>query len=222
MNIKFGSWQLTVEQPQMDTSALMAIYSRRASRWKKVVQRYGVDRSYSKLWQLMPIRFEIKSRVLDIGAGTGTLAKSFKQNYPQSNITLLDLNTEMLDQAVRDLSFPVEIIHANAASYRSKGQVYDVVICAHVIEHMEDPVSTLRHWQSCFHEDSYIVLIVTRKKWFNSWLNLSWNLNLYHEDELLRKFKLAGYEVCHTLHLPGIVAGKLSRVYVARRQAGLK
>ncbi len=160
--------------------------------------------------------FPAESQVLDIGSGTGCLAQSFKNHYCHSEITLLDLNNEMLEQATNELAFPIKIIHANATTYRSKNKLYDVVICAHLIEHIEDPVKTFQHWRSCLHNDSYIVLIATRNKWFNRWLNLTWNLNLYRDDEIKEKLSCAGYQVCYSTYLPGFLASMMSRVYIAR------
>src|SRR4051794_22665248 len=41
------------------------------------------------------------SRILDLGAGTGTLAIMAKQRQPQSEVTGLDADPEILERAVR-------------------------------------------------------------------------------------------------------------------------
>jgi demethylmenaquinone methyltransferase/2-methoxy-6-polyprenyl-1,4-benzoquinol methylase len=216
MILNIGRWQLSIKQLHFDTEALMSAYSERASGWQRTIRRFGMERSYRKLWVNLPIRFKEKSRVLDMGAGTGALAESFKMSYPLSDITLLDLNEQMLEQAHENLRFTVKLVHANAVTYQPRDGRFDILMCAHLIEHLDCPSKVFEGWKACLDEDSYVVLVVTRNTWYNRLLQFNWNLNIFRHSLIEKEFKKSGYTICHSDKMPDFLASRLSQVFVAK------
>ncbi|WP_237087902.1 class I SAM-dependent methyltransferase [Paenibacillus crassostreae] len=88
---------------------------------------------------MMLVNLEKKApKVLDLGAGTGLFASYVRQQYPEAELTLIDLSEEMINQArIRfgDDS-KVEYIVADYTTYSFGEKRYDAVISSLSIHHL--------------------------------------------------------------------------------------
>ena len=77
-------------------------------------------------------------RILDIGAGTGALSALLLGRYPEADLTLLDISSEMLDIAAKRFS-PNEHVHLIVSDYSHEDLPgsYDLVCSALSIHHLE-------------------------------------------------------------------------------------
>jgi tRNA (cmo5U34)-methyltransferase len=76
-------------------------------------------------------------RVLDLGAGTGMLARAVLQANPDSEVVLLDGSAAMLDQARRALGDRVSYVVGDLGSELPAGP-WDAVVSALAIHHLGD------------------------------------------------------------------------------------
>jgi tRNA (cmo5U34)-methyltransferase len=76
-------------------------------------------------------------RVLDLGAGTGLLARQVASAYPDAELTLLDGAPAMLDQAGTALGDRAYYVTADLADPLPSGP-WDAVVSALAIHHLDD------------------------------------------------------------------------------------
>ena len=77
-------------------------------------------------------------KILDLGAGTGILTELLYKQHPNSDITLVDLSTEMLNIAKRKFSHKkFRYIEADYLTYDFK-EKYDVIVSSLSIHHLTD------------------------------------------------------------------------------------
>lgn len=77
-------------------------------------------------------------KILDLGAGTGILTQLIYQQHTNSNITLVDLSTKMLNIArekFKDKNF--KYLEANYLTYDFK-EKYDIIVSSLSIHHLTD------------------------------------------------------------------------------------
>jgi len=81
--------------------------------------------------------------VLDIGCGSGYVAKSIADAYPQSMITGIDFNEKNIMVARRhNNSQNLEFIHGDATTYKFENN-YENIVLSNVLEHIDDRVNFL-------------------------------------------------------------------------------
>jgi SAM-dependent methyltransferase len=87
-------------------------------------------------------------RVLDLGAGTGDLAHSIRQSFPNAEILGLDVSAEGLEvarQKVPDAVFlERDLLESETAPPEFRGWATHAV-CSEVLEHVDDPEHLLRN-----------------------------------------------------------------------------
>ncbi|MBC7396064.1 MAG: class I SAM-dependent methyltransferase, partial [Bdellovibrionales bacterium] len=72
-----------------------------------------------------------KLQVLDLGAGTGLATRSFLQFYPDADVTLVEPDANMLDEALRSLQAerPIRSLLASAESFHLP-KIFDLALIA--------------------------------------------------------------------------------------------
>jgi tRNA (cmo5U34)-methyltransferase len=89
--------------------------------------------------------------VIDLGCGTGTIAKTIAEQYPNSTITCLDLSENMIEMAKNKLSF-----HLNTRfliknfKYLNFDQKYHVVLSSLALHHLESDGEKKMFYQKIF------------------------------------------------------------------------
>jgi tRNA (cmo5U34)-methyltransferase len=87
---------------------------------------------------VLPFSQKEKIKVIDLGCGTGTLAKKIKENYPYAKITCLDISEDMIKLAkvklnqYSDIKYQVEDLH-----FYEFEEKYDVIISSLALHHLE-------------------------------------------------------------------------------------
>jgi len=77
------------------------------------------------------------TRVLDLGAGTGLLARMVRERFPASELTLLDASAAMLDEARTALGPSATYVHADLDDPLPDG-TWDAIVSALAIHHLDD------------------------------------------------------------------------------------
>lgn len=77
------------------------------------------------------------ARVLDLGAGTGVLARGIRATHPDCDLTLLDGSAEMLRRARQALAAPASFVVGDLREALPAGD-WDAVTSALAIHHLDD------------------------------------------------------------------------------------
>ena len=134
-------------------AATMPLPARRSAHVRTVYERAarGYDRYYRRAWlavaggdaerallaRVVPVLAGLDApQVLDAGAGTGALSRELAAALPNIHPVLVDLSPAMLARAA-DLDDPRAVASLEVLPFRD-GQ-FDVVMCAWVIETVDDP-----------------------------------------------------------------------------------
>jgi tRNA (cmo5U34)-methyltransferase len=78
------------------------------------------------------------ARVLDLGAGTGALSAAVLSGLPEARVTLIDVDTEMLDEARRRLKPFGDRADFREASFLEPLPAADAVVASLALHHVHD------------------------------------------------------------------------------------
>jgi demethylmenaquinone methyltransferase/2-methoxy-6-polyprenyl-1,4-benzoquinol methylase len=83
-------------------------------------------------------------------------------------------------------------------------QVADLVISAHMLEHLADPVAALREMHRVLKPGAPVLTIITRKGLLGSYLHRKWGVSCVQEEEACQWLHQAGFVKvrCVALHNP--------------------
>ncbi len=76
------------------------------------------------------------TKVIDLGCGTGTVARRIKDTFPDANITCVDMAENMLAMAKKKLGHNTRYQLADFRSYEFDGS-YDLVVSSLALHHLE-------------------------------------------------------------------------------------
>jgi len=84
-------------------------------------------------------------RVLDLAAGTGSLAAEIKHNFPDIHLTLSDLSPFYLKKARQRLAkhARTDFVEANAEALPFKDAAFDIVVCVYLFHELPRRVRSL-------------------------------------------------------------------------------
>jgi 2-polyprenyl-3-methyl-5-hydroxy-6-metoxy-1,4-benzoquinol methylase len=82
-------------------------------------------------------------RLLDVGSGSGSFLQALKVKYPQAMVRGLEPVASFAQFAVRTSGAPIDV--STIETMPEDTGNYDIVTVFHVLEHLVDPLGTLRH-----------------------------------------------------------------------------
>jgi len=107
---------------------------------------------YNILADSIPFYKNIPVRILDIGCGTGTFAKTLKEIFPQARITCLDFATNMIEIAKSKLaqySDDIDFLVGDFNDLDIKNE-YDVVVSSFALHHIQKDSDKLRLYSNIY------------------------------------------------------------------------
>jgi tRNA (cmo5U34)-methyltransferase len=125
----------------MSVPAASAAFSAHAPEYTALRRRLvpDFDAFYGTLLRGVGLAYGSVARVLDVGAGTGLVAATVADAYPEAQFDLLDGSAEMLAEAKHALGNRVNAIHVQDMAAGVPAGRFDAVVSALAIHHLEDP-----------------------------------------------------------------------------------
>lgn len=98
----------------------------------------------------------LESRVLEIGAGRGVLAKALSESC--AAVTAIEPSYELIKRATEVYESMPKIINSSIEEYLAENEEkFDLIVLWHVIEHINEPVKFLPSVSKLLNEDGYII-----------------------------------------------------------------
>ena len=107
------------------------------------------------------------SSLLDIGSGTGFVAKELYRCWPEAKITALDASPSMLDEAKRKMPQLATIV--GDASRVALTQKFDAAFSSMALHWLPHPEESLRLWQSWLNPGGKLFVAIPVEGSFSEW-----------------------------------------------------
>ena len=107
--------------------------------------------------EIRPLLPQNPSRVLEVGAGSGATLKWIKTLYPNTETTAVEINSALLHELRKNVDVPI-IGSIDETLPRLK--TYDLILLLDVLEHLSDPIATLRNLSRLLEAGGHIIVSV--------------------------------------------------------------
>lgn len=200
---------------------LTASYDTAASGWHEAVGRLGYGAAYDLLLrdagQLLPSG---PLTVLDAGCGTGALSLALLRAAPRPMaLTLLDPSQGMLDEATARLSGPAlttKAITGKIGAASLSTSPFDVVLCAHVLEHCPDPLAAATWLRARLTPGGTAFFSISRPHWCTALLRWKWGHKAMAPDDGAALLRAAGFGAVEVVRYASGPPARTSCGYIAR------
>ena len=203
--------------------AITAAYDRAAAGWHATISKFGFIDAYGHLLDAVEgdcaRECQGTPTVLDAGSGTAGFALAFAQRYEKSKIDLLDLSREMLARGAKTLrtrGLEPGLICDDIRALPDRSQRYDIILSAHLIEHVDDVRAVLSALRTALTPGGLLLLVVSKPHWCTALVRLRWGHRAYRPAEMTRLLSASGLEDIHTVSFPSGPPSRLSAGYIAR------
>ena len=151
----------------------------------------------------------VKGKVLDVGCNDGTFSKIIFERTKANKLIGIDVLQTSVDWANKHWKNPrMKFIVGDAHNLKFPGGYFDAVFCLEVLEHVEEPLKTLREIKRVMKKSGYGIFLVPsdsflfRLVWF-FWLNFyprGWvwretHIQTYRGNFLPKICKKVGFKV---------------------------
>jgi len=180
---RIGSWEVLISRWPLSTTELASRYDAVSGKWAQTARRFQLEVAYrvpllasqvaTGLAQIGP-----KARILDGGVGSGSLSIALDgilkgpvdfHGIDTSAEMHAKANTRMQHAELRAL-----LEQADVLSLPYDDQSFDVVMAAHVLEHLPDPQRALAEMIRVLKPGGMVFLCVTRPSLFGALVQLLW------------------------------------------------
>ncbi|MEL7297810.1 MAG: class I SAM-dependent methyltransferase [Pseudomonadota bacterium] len=214
---RLGSWHWRLAREPLSRDQLARRYDRIAPRWGRLVGRLGYGRAYDALFnQLMAEHLQPAPgktlAVLDCGVGTGTYAAALCDASPVPiQLTGIDISSAMVSAASTYLSgrgIDADIQQASIEQLPFADRSFDIVIAAHVLEHLPDPTTAFAEMRRVLRPGGWVVLSLTRRSLLGTYVQTKWRTHCVSAEQCQQWLAQAGF---HFVPLQTQVGGTYSR-----------
>lgn len=222
-----GSWEFLISRRPLPQTDLASRYDAVSGSWERTARRFQLKDAYRRALLtsrtatvLAPVG--AKARILDCGIGNGSLSIAL-DSILTSPVEYhgIDTSAEMLVQAssrMQHAGLRPHLEQADVLSLPYDDQSFDVVMAAHVLEHLPDPQSALAEMVRVLRPNGMVFVCVTRQSIFGALVQLLWRtwaitelqgVAWLHDSQLVD----VGYQQVQL----GFCAGFASTAFWARR-----
>ena len=198
-----GSWQLSVARRPLGAGELARRYDRVAAGWDGLLHRLRLPRAYEALLRrsLTPelvTALADGGRALDCGTGTGAMSLALGRICPAPfALDAIDASQRMLAHArlrLDEAGLAATLQHGDVCALPYPDATFDLVMTAHVLEHLADPAIALAEMVRVLKPGGRLVVSVTRRSIPGMWIHLKWHTHRLTEIELERWLRAAGLQ----------------------------
>ncbi|MEM7763046.1 MAG: class I SAM-dependent methyltransferase [Pseudomonadota bacterium] len=200
---RLGSWHWRIVREPLPRDQLARRYDRMAPRWGRLVNRLGYRRAYHALFTQLMNKYLAPSTdktlaVLDCGIGTGSYAAALCDASPVSiSLTGVDISTAMVSAAKTHLSsrgIDADVRQASIEQLPFEDQSFDIVIAAHVLEHLPDPATAFAEMRRVLRPGGWVVLSLTRRSLLGTYVQTKWRTHCVTAEQCHQWLAEAGLQ----------------------------
>lgn len=182
-------------------SVLIHRYDEAADSWGDVIKRLGYDAAYKTLFHDLQqsgrlTSLKPDSKVLDVGIGSGALSLGLvgTVTFPMA-LYGVDISSKMLVTSQRNLArlgVKGRLRRSSADQLPYEDNSFDMVMTAHVLEHLDDPLNGLAEMMRVLKPGGQLLTLMTKQGLWGQWIRQKWGIRPISERQLLGKFDDAG------------------------------
>ena len=221
----FGSWCFSISRQPFAANELEGHYDKVSDRWHSTLSKLGFEAAYTDLIdqaqpELSKTDPDTRLKVLDAGIGTGAFAVAFASRCLRPiDLTGVDVSSEMLRHAQDNLNS----VATNASFHKGDinnlpfaDHTFDVVLVAHVIEHMAEPEGALAELCRVLKPGGFLIACITQRSSAGAYIQLKWRTHRVDEHTAKGWFHRSGLSSVRAIKLKdGSTARRFSTGYVA-------
>jgi len=135
----------------MRTDRIKKHFEEEANEYDMIIQKLipHYKQMIDALVSVIPFSEESVFSMIDLGCGTGTISKSVKQKYPNTDITCVDIAGKMLEIAKDKIGGSVNCIQADFNNFEFPRK-YDLVVSSLALHHLENDDHKLAFYEKIF------------------------------------------------------------------------
>jgi len=189
---RIGSWEFLISRRPLSKRCLASRYDTVSSKWVRTARRFQLNAAYREPLLASQVaiglmQVDSRARVLDCGVGNGSLSIAL-DSLLRSPIDFhaIDISSEMLVQAKSVMEYAglrPRLQQADVLSLPYDDQSFEVVMAAHVLEHLPDPERALSEMNRVLKPGGMVFLCVTRPSFFGAFVQLLWRTWAITEQE---------------------------------------
>ena len=200
-----------------NASTLARVYDAAAAGWQDGIRRLGFGAAYARLVSSAVPPDAGAGTVLDVGTGTGALAQAYVARFGMpEHLSLMDISEEMLNLASDHLP-GANTIQARLGASLPHLPGQHVVLCAHVVEHCDDPQIALRWLFERLMPGGQLVLAVSKPHWCTALVRWRWGNAAYPPALVADMLASAGFENISVVPFQNGPPSRVSCGYTATR-----
>lgn len=178
-----GSWEVLVSRRPLSTADLASRYDAVSGSWERTARRFQLEAAYQEPLLTSQVatvltQFGPQARILDCGVGNGSLSIALDSILTGPvEYHGIDTSAEMLVQAsstMQHAGLRAHLKQADILSLPYDDQSFDVVMAAHVLEHLPDPQRALKEMIRVLKPGGMVFVCVTRHSLFGVLVQLRW------------------------------------------------
>jgi 2-polyprenyl-3-methyl-5-hydroxy-6-metoxy-1,4-benzoquinol methylase len=189
---RFGSWEGLISRRVVSSTDLASRYNAGSGKLARRARRFRLNAAYSEpllasqaVVDLMMV--EPQARILDCGVGNGSLSIALNSLMKGlADFHAIDTSAEMFAQAktvMLHAGLNPHLKQADVMSLPYEDQSFDMVMDAHVLEHLPDPQRSLAEMVRVLKPGGMVFLCVTCPSLFGAIIQLLWRTWTITEQE---------------------------------------
>ena len=178
-----SSWRISLQRRALSSPQLTRFYDVAAPRWSQKLDQLGYPDAYDTLLRSVMSEEPLGAigaqiHVLDCGVGTGALSCALARVLPAPfKLDSIDVSPGMLERAsthLRDTGLEVSLRHGDVRRLPYGDGVFDLVMTAHVLEHLVDPSIALNEMVRVLKPGGLLIACLTRRSPLGIYVHLKW------------------------------------------------
>jgi demethylmenaquinone methyltransferase/2-methoxy-6-polyprenyl-1,4-benzoquinol methylase len=228
VQLAWGTWRVSITRVPPTEADLTQAYDRASARWSSISTLLGYSRAYPELFTQLQIdgwldQVGREACILDCGTGTGALIRALPTDLGDGlHVHGMDRPPGMLARATLELGRLGRVVELHRADVRRlpfPNDRVDLVMSAHMLEHLPDPLEGLREMIRVLRPGGTLLLVTTRPSVPEAYLRLTLRYRTFDPDWLLRTLGACGLTRprCYSVGRRQRLARWLSLAYVGRK-----